>query len=927
MKMIEMIHMFETIYRNYPDGVYVIKLIVKEGIPIDYEYLYANSASERVMGILPLDIIGTTHNTYFCGEPDNHIELYYDAVKNKKPGKKYLFYQEINKLLGVIYTPVDDEICLMEFHNLDSSSLSYEQKANIHQAQASFQERQKLYDSIPGNITRGLVKKNEITPLAWNRIFNDMTGFQSKQCQNFLVTVYEEDREYVMNYVWKRAVCGRTVSMNHRMTDRNGTVHWVHKEGHKIGEQNGIPEYIFVSFVMNHSNANAAFLYSPKEELFRTETNKLNHAISMLFMSAYRTDLNRNQYIALKQSKAESSILPESGKWNELVQTYRETMVEKYQQFYSNTFQRESLRKNLTKENPVITIEVPSNVGGKIRWLRHSIVLAETRKEYTQKCAYIVQDVTAERELERQKQEALHIAFDSARQANQAKTQFLSSMSHDIRTPMNAIIGMTTIAGKHIDERDKVKDCLNKINISSKHLLALINEVLDMSKIESGKVELGNEKFVISELFDNVVTMIKQQMKEKNQEIYIQSEQLTHEAVSGDPYRLQQVFMNLLSNAVKYTPEGGQIHVEIKELEMQSVDSARYRIIIEDNGIGMTKEFQKIMFEPFSRAEDRRMNKVCGTGLGMVIAKNIIQLMNGEISVESELNKGTRIIVEFVLGLQNIDTAILKKLQSLPVLIVDDNLTACESVCDMVKSIGMRGEYVLNGEACIRKAAEAHRNGKNYFACLINREISGMNAIEMIPKLRQIFGAAFPIIIVSSYDKTHVEEEASHAGATAFISKPLSGSKLACLFYNLLGSINRQAEENKQMCKKGKRVLLVEDNEMNMEIAAEIISDTGMLVETAVNGEDAIRKVEQSPEEYFDMIFMDIQMPRMDGYESTKMIRNLKREDVGKIPIIAMTANVFHEDILKTKEAGMNGHIAKPIDIDDLYNTLDEWLE
>lgn len=927
MKMIEMIHMFKTVYKNYPDAVYVIKLIEKEGIPIDYEYLYANPASERVTGIPPLDIMGTTHNTYFCGKPDNNIQIYYDAVKKQKSGKTCLFSYEMNEMLGIIYTPVDDEICVVESHNLDTNGLNNEQRSSIRQLQILFQERQKLYDSIPGNITRGLVKKNEITPLAWNYVFNDMTGFQSKQCQNFLTTVYEEDREMVMDCIWKQAVCGKTVSIRHRTIDKNGNVHWVHKEGRKIGEQNGIPEYIFVSFVMNESNENTPFVCSPKGEQFRKEANELSNAISMLFMSAYRVDFSQNQYRALQQSKAESRILPESGKWNELVQTYKETMVEKYQQIYSSTFQRESLRKNLTKENPVITIEVPSSIGGKIRWFRHSIVLTEMGQEYVQKCAYMLQDVTAERELERQKQEALQIAFDSARRANAAKTQFLSSMSHDIRTPMNAIIGMTAIAEMHIDERDRVKDCLNKINISSKHLLALINEVLDMSKIESGKVELGNEKFMISELFDNMMTMIQQQMKEKKQKIRIHMGQLTHEAVSGDPYRLQQVFMNLLSNAVKYTPEGGQIDVEIKELDIQGVDSARYRMIIEDNGIGMTKEFQKIMFEPFSRAEDTRTNKVYGTGLGMAIARNIIRLMNGEISVESELNKGTRITVEFVLGLQNIDAVILKSLQNLPVLIVDDNLTTCKSVYDMVKGIGMRGEYVLNGEDCIQKVVEAHRNKKDYFACLIDWEMPGMTGIETIRRLRKILGPELPLIMMSSYDKNYVEEEASRAGATTFVSKPLFQSKLACLFYNLLNSMNEQVEESKQMQKKGKRVLLVEDNEMNMEIAAEIIGDTGVLVETAVNGEEAVRKVEQSSEEYFDMIFMDIQMPRMDGYEAAKMIRNLKREDVGKIPIIAMTANAFHEDILKTKAAGMDGHIAKPIDINDLYNTLDEWLE
>lgn len=815
----KMIERLKGVYKDYPNAIYIIRIIEKEGIPIDYEYLYANPASEKITGIVPEEVVGKMHNAYFHGMPDQNIWAYYTAVKQGRSGKAFLYSAETGKNLEVAYMPVDRETCLIESKHLQ------------------------------GNVPSGSHDKSD----AKSAFFHSSGAEEKMILQDCLDSP------------------------------------------------------------------------SQKEE-FHREVDELS-AISMLFMSSYRVDLKQNRYTVLKQSEAESKMLSPSGRWQDLVHIYTETMIENHKYIYSSAYLLEYLNKKLSDKNPVVTVESSSSLGGQIKWLRHSMVLTKMGEQYPEKGIYMIQDVTAERELERQKQEALRIAFDSARCANEAKTSFLSSMSHDIRTPMNAIIGMTAIAGMHLDDSVRVKDCLNKIDISSKHLLALINEVLDMSKIESGKVELGNEKFKVSELLDNIMSMIRQQMKEKEQNIHVHIGQLTHEAVSGDPYRLQQIFMNLLSNAVKYTPEGGMIHMEFEEVEMLSIDAARYRLVIEDNGIGMSEEFQKIMFEPFSRAEDTRTNQVHGTGLGMAIVRNLVRLMGGDISVESELNKGTRVTVELVLGLQTIDERVLKKLEHKKILIADDNLTICKSVQDMIQGIGMQADYVLNGEACVKKVIEAQGYRNEYFACLIDWDMPEMNGVETTKKIRKFLGPELPIIMMSSYDKVCIEEDAIRAGATTFVSKPLFPSKLAYLFHSLLEKQQPKVQECTPVHKQGKRVLIVEDNEMNMEIAAEIISDTGVLVEKAVNGTEAVNKVMESPEKYFDMIFMDIQMPGIDGYQAAKSIRRLERKDVREIPVIAMTANAFHEDILKTKEAGMDGHIAKPIDINDLYKTLEEWLE
>ncbi len=539
-------------------------------------------------------------------------------------------------------------------------------------------------------------------------------------------------------------------------------------------------------------------------------------------------------------------------------------------------------------------------------------------------------DYEKKKELDYQKM--LKDAFDAANRANSAKSEFLSRMSHDIRTPMNAIIGMTAIARTHIDDTARIADCLNKITASSKHLLALINEVLDMSRIESGKVELSEEEFNLSELIDNLLYMSKEGIIAKKHELIVNIENVEHELVIGDSLHIQQAFMNLMGNAIKYTPEGGKIKLSISEQPSHIPNVGCYEFIFEDNGIGMTPEFISHIFEPFARAEDTRINKIQGTGLGMPITKNIINMMDGDIKIESKLNEGSRFIVTIFLKIQDSKDINYEKFVDLRILVADDMEDSCEATCELLNEMGMNSEWVLTGEEAVKRVERAHNERNDFFAVILDWKMPGMDGVTTAKEIRKHVGPDMPIIIFSAYDWSDIEVEARAAGADYFISKPLFKSKVAYLFSTITDTGKNVQEEDDPFCdiaKKnytGKRVLLVEDNELNSEIAEEILSMVGLQVDTAEDGSEALDKFSRSDIGYYDLIFMDIQMPGMNGYEATNAIRILPRRDARTVPIIAMTANAFAEDVAAAKASGMNEHIAKPLDMERLNEVLNMWL-
>ncbi len=545
----------------------------------------------------------------------------------------------------------------------------------------------------------------------------------------------------------------------------------------------------------------------------------------------------------------------------------------------------------------------------------------------------MAKNITEAREQEEKQRRALQDAYDAANQANAAKTKFLSNMSHDIRTPMNGIIGMTAIAAAHIDDKKRVEDCLAKITSASKHLLGLINEVLDMSKIESGRVELQEEEFSLSDLLDSLLTLPKMQIKEKHHDFSVVVSGIKHENVIGDSQRLQQALINLISNAVKYTPDGGIIRMYITEKPINRKKIACYEFILEDNGIGMSQDYMEHLYEPFVRASDNRINQIEGTGLGMPITRTIIQMMNGNIHVESEINKGTKFIVTVFLKIQDVDEKeSYDSFVDLPILVADDDKVACESTCMVLSELGMKSEYVMSGQEAVECVERRHQHDDDYFAVILDWKMPGMDGVETTREIRRRIGDHVPIIILSAYDWSDIESEARKAGANAFISKPLFKSRLTYLFHELLE--NKRGENTASPLEsiqkesfEGKRALLVEDNELNAEIAGEILDMAGLSVEYAKNGKEAIDIFSKAGDGYFDIIFMDIQMPVMNGYDAASTIRTLPKSCAKDIPIIAMTANAFAEDAIAAKNAGMNEHIAKPIDLDRLIKILIQWLK
>ena len=532
---------------------------------------------------------------------------------------------------------------------------------------------------------------------------------------------------------------------------------------------------------------------------------------------------------------------------------------------------------------------------------------------------------------ERQQEMALQAAYDVAEAANKAKTDFLSNMSHDIRTPMNGIIGMTAIAAAHIDDKERVKDSLQKITQASKHLLSLINEVLDMSKIESGKVKLIEEEFNLSDLVDNLLTMTNAQIEEHHHELCVNISGVKHEAVIGDSLRIQKVFTNLMGNAVKYTPDGGKIRLTISEKPSKQAKVGCYEFVFEDNGMGMREEFINQIFEPFARATDSKINHIQGTGLGMPISRNIVRMMGGDIKVESEFGVGSRFTVTMYLKLQDTDELYNGKFIDLDVLVADDDSMSLESCCNMLEDLGMKAEGVSKGKQAIEKVVFHHNHGKPYFACIIDWKMPDMDGIATTKAIRNAVGEDVPIIIISAYNWSDIEQEARAAGANAFISKPLFRSRLASTFNMILGE-NEQKELDvplnnlENMDLSSYHVLLVEDNELNAEIATVILEMTGLSVEHVSDGTDAVDRLSECEDGYYDMIFMDIQMPKMNGYDATRAIRAMNRNYCKKVPIIASTANAFAEDVQAAKTVGMNEHIAKPLDMDKLAKTLNRWL-
>ena len=525
----------------------------------------------------------------------------------------------------------------------------------------------------------------------------------------------------------------------------------------------------------------------------------------------------------------------------------------------------------------------------------------------------------------------LQVAVEKAESANRAKSTFLSNMSHDIRTPMNAIIGFTTLALSNIDDTDRVKDYLAKTLASSNHLLSLINDVLDMSRIESGKIHLEEVEVNLSDVLHDLKTIVSGQIYAKQLELYMDVMDVTDEDVYCDKTRLNQILLNLLSNAIKFTPAGGTVSVRVRQLAGKVHGCGQYEFRIKDNGIGMSQEFAQKIFEPFERERTSTVSRIQGTGLGMAITKNIVDMMGGTIEVQTAQGKGTEFTVCVPMRAQTEQRPVEKitELEGLKALVVDDDFNTCDSVTKMLVKVGMRAEWTLSGKEAVLRARQSIEMSDVYHAYIIDWRLPDMNGIEVTRQIRSLHDDT-PIIILTAYDWSDIEVEAKAAGVTAFCSKPMFMSDLRETLMSAIGQKSADAVQGllpeKNADFKGKHILLVEDNELNREIAQEILREYGFLVDSAENGAVAVEKVSTAAPGSYDLVLMDVQMPIMDGYTATRKIRALDDPARAKLPILAMTANAFDEDRRNALESGMNGFLSKPIVIDDLVQELHKIL-
>ena len=603
----------------------------------------------------------------------------------------------------------------------------------------------------------------------------------------------------------------------------------------------------------------------------------------------------------------------------------------------------------LYRDNNTLYSLLPPDVGG---WLRavfsdgslrgpveRDVALAESGRQFKIRVYPVYQDGALERYITVLAdqtdaigyQRTLSDALESARNANVAKSNFLSHMSHEIRTPMNAIIGMTTIAMSRLDDRARLEDCLGKIAQSSRHLLGLINDVLDMSKIEGGRLSIAHEPFNFRLSLQGIVNLIQPQIQEQGQNFEVSLSEVDEEELNGDAMRLNQILINLLSNAVKFTPRGGSIRLDIRQVH-KNRNNVQFRFIIRDTGIGMSEEFISRLYMPFEQATASTASKFGGTGLGMAITQNLVSLLGGMISVKSKEGRGTEFTVELPFGLSGRQTSReLSALDPLKVLVVDDDPGTCEHASLLLGRMGLRARWVLAGKEAVDLILRARECGDDYDVCLIDWQMPDMDGVETARRIRREVGPDTLIIIISAYDWPPIEREAREAGVNAFINKPFFASTL----HDTLLSITRHAPAKAEVSVpnrreydfSGRRILLVEDNEFNREVAKEFLEMTGAAVECAGDGREALEKFTSSEPGHYALILMDVQMPVMSGYEATRAIRASDHAEAETIHILAMTANAFSEDIAAAVAAGMNGHLAKPIDVAALYRLIASHLE
>lgn len=758
--------------------------------------------------------------------------------------------------------------------------------------------------------------------------YNSKNELMEKGFNLIAPSVIEDDKPKLLESIKTLGKAGDTVNVEYRVKHDDGEI--LHIMGNiKLLEENGT--LFYQRFLLDFTAQKL------KEESERLENERrqmeLVHALCIDFKLVCFFDLDTGKGNLLQITDNENSKFNNIFNNNMLLGQFMELFIDKivYKKDKENLQLASSLSyiKNELSKKKLYHVNFRIVKNNEIEYFQMKVVRAgEWDKNHGIVLGFCSVDEETRKEMEQKN--LLENALKQANRASKAKSIFLSNMSHDIRTPMNAIVGFTTLASTHIDNKEQVEEYLNKIMTSGNHLLSLINDVLDMSRIESGKIRLEEKPCSLPDILHGLHNIVQADVHSKQLELYIDTIDVFDEYIYCDKLRLNQVLLNLLSNSIKYTGAGGSVSMRIVEKPGAPEGYADFEFYIKDNGIGMSEEFVNHIFEPFEREQNTTTSGVQGTGLGMAITKNIVDMMNGTINVKSEQGVGTEFSVSFTFRLYSgkKQPQIIRELQDCRALVVDDDFNTCDSVSYMLGQIGMHAEWTLSGKEAVLRTHQAVMRGNDYRVYIVDWLLPDMNGVEVARRIKKETGGKVPIIVLTAYDWSDIEEEAREAGVTAFCSKPLFMSELSNCLNSLISTEKEtKKEEEKPNKLRSGRILLAEDVDLNQEIASTLLNEAGFCTEIAENGQIAFEMLKKSEPGYYQLILMDIQMPVMNGYEATKAIRSLENKELASIPIIAMTANAFEEDKQEALKCGMNSHISKPIDIKKLFDTLDKILD
>lgn len=734
-------------------------------------------------------------------------------------------------------------------------------------------------------------------------------------------TVMEGDRQKLKESIKTLEKEGDSINVTYRVQHKNGEI--LHVMGNvRLIKENG--ELFYQRFLLECTEQK---LQEKKRERLQ---NELIQALTMDYVVVCFFDLDTGKGKLLRNDNSEAAYQSIFGGKEILLQD----SMNQYIQNFVLEEDREALKQVLSKERIRQELEKRKffcanyrvSVNGKMKYFQMKVVRAGIL-EGNYGIVLGLHNIDEETRNELEKKILLEDALAQAERANKAKSVFLSNMSHDIRTPMNAIVGFTNLAITHIDHRELVEEYLKKIEMSGNHLLSLINDVLDISRIESGRMRLEEKSCSLPDILRGLCNILQADIHAKQLELHMDTVDVFDEEIYCDKLRLNQVLLNLVGNSVKYTGAGGTVSMRITEKSGAPKGYANYEFDIRDSGIGMSEEFVEHIFEPFEREESNTISGIQGTGLGMAITKNIVDMMNGTIEVKSKQGEGTEFIVNFTFRLnsESEEAKEIPELRDCRVLVVDDDFNTCDSVSYMLQQLGMRSEWTLSGKEAVLRTRQAATRKDSYSIYIVDWLLPDMNGIEVTRRIRKEVGENAPVIILTAYDWSDIEDEAKEAGVTSFCTKPLFLSDLRTCLNSIVntGEEKEESDSSKTAQIHTGRILLAEDIDLNQEIAVAILEDAGFHTEVAGNGKIAVDMLKKSKPGYYQMILMDVQMPVMNGYEATKEIRKLADKQLASIPIIAMTANAFEEDKREAIKSGMNGHIAKPIDVGELLRTLD----